>query len=125
MFRGGFMAGFVCIGTLAAFGMLCALWLIYGFCCGKPEGTVLILSRGQQGLIRRCLWLREMGLLRCPMVLIDPELDEMDTHWILSRGVEIWKTFPDGEADGTGVRTHGTGTGDSSGCHQRGGVSEL
>ena len=119
------MAGFVCIGTLAAFGLVCVLWLIYGLCCVKAEGTLVILGGAGQGLIRRCLWLREMGLLSCPMVLIDPELDEMDGLWLRSRGVEIWRTSPLGEADDTGEKKYGTGTGDPSGRHQRGGVSEL
>ena len=119
------MAGFVCIGTLAAFGLLCVLWLIYGLCCGKPEGSLLIISRGEQGLLRRCLWLREMGLLSCPMALVDPELNEMDELWVKSRGVEIWRTSRLGEAEDIGERTYGPGTGDSSGRHQCGGVSEL
>ena len=119
------MAGLVCIGTLAAFGLLCVLWLIYGLCCGKPEGSVLICSGGEQGLIRRCLWLREMGLLSCPMVLINPELDEMDVLWLKSKGIEIWSAFPLGKADNIGEKKYGAGTGDPSGCHQCGGVSEL
>ena len=118
------MAGFVCIGTLAAFGLLCGLWLIYGICCGKPEGLLLICGNGEPGLIRRCLWLREMGLLSCPMVLIDPDLDEMDELWVKSRNVEIWRTSHLRETKNTGDR-YGTGTGDPSGCHQCGGIPEL
>ena len=125
MFRGGFMAGNVCIGALAAFGLLCVLWLIYGSCCGKTEGALLVVSRGGRGLVRQCLWLREMGLLTCPMVLIDPELDELDAHWAIARGVEIWRTSRFGEAEDIGERTYGAGTGDPTGRHQRGGVSEL
>ena len=125
MFRGGCMAGFVCIGALAAFGVVCVLWTIYGLCCGKPDGTLLILSRGNQGLLRRCLWLREMGFLTCPMVLVDPDLDALDELWVMSRGVEIWRTSCLGEVCDTGDKKYGAGTGDSSGCHQCGGVSEL
>lgn len=119
------MAGLVCIGALAAFGLLCVLWLVYGICCGKPEGSVLICSGEQQGLIRRCMLLREMGLLSCRMVLIDPELDEMDEYWVTSRGVKIWRTSSLEKAEDIGERTYGAGTGDPTGRHQRGSVSEL
>ena len=119
------MAGFVWVGVLAAFGAVSALWIAYGLCCGKPVGKLLILSDGKKGLIRRLLWLREIGLLSCPMVLIDPNLDEMDAMWVLSRGVEIWNTSRLGEADDIGERIYGAGTGDPTGRHQRGGVSEL
>jgi len=119
------MTGFVWVGALAAFGAVSALWLVYGLCCGKPVGRLLIVSNGQKGLIRRLLWLREVGLLSCPMVLIDPELDELDEYWITSRGVEVWKTAPWMEAENIGERIYGAGTGDPTGRHQCGGVSEL
>ena len=122
---GGCVALLICIGTLAAFGLLSALWLIYGLCCGKASGSLVIICGRGHGLLRRCLWLREMGLLRCRMAVVAPDLDAVDVLWLRQHGIEIWK--PAGLPVGydIGDKRYGAGTGNSPGCHQCGGVSEL
>ena len=125
IFRGEEMAGFVIIGGLAAFGLLCMLWMIYGMCCGKCEGKLLIVSAEGKGLLRRCLWLKEMGLLDCPMEVCIREIDPMDAVWLQMHGIEIWMPGQIGAGTETGAKEHGAGTGNSPGCHQRGGVPEL
>ena len=119
------MALYVCIGMLAAFGLVWVLWLIYGMCCGKPDGLLLIVSGRGQGLIRRCLWLRELGLLRSRMAVISPELDAVEIWWLRQYGIEIWPSQDLTEGYGTGEKRYGAGTGNPPGCHQCGGISEL
>lgn len=119
------MAGYVIIGALAAFGLLCAVWLVYGLCCGSSSGRILLLECGDFGVIRRCLWLREMGLLRCPLAVWEPELSMAEEIWLEHHGIEIWKPSRLGEVWETGAKEHGAGAGDTPGRHQCGGVSEL
>ena len=63
---------YVLLGLLAAFGLLCALWALFGcFLPGSCRCTLILRCRAQEenGLLRRLLWLRELGLLRCRIVL--------------------------------------------------------
>ena len=119
------MALYVCVGMLAAFGLLCFLWMIYGMCCGKTRGTLVILAHRGHGLLRRCLWLRQMGLLRCKMAVIAGELDAVDIRWLHQNGIEIWISGSLPEGCDTGEKKYGAGTGNPPGRHQCGGVSEL
>lgn len=116
---------FVMVGTLAAIGLISVLWLIYGLCCGRPEGCLVIVSRPGHGLLHRCLWLREMGLLRCRMAVVAHDLDAVDVWWLRQHGMEIWTSGELPEECVTGDKKYGAGTGNSPGSHQRGGVSEL
>ncbi len=72
------MAGFVILGMLAAFGALCAIWILAGTLLPRPKGGVLVYTaRGQEErILRRYCWLRDLGLLRCPLVLLDSRLPE-------------------------------------------------
>ncbi len=66
------MAGFVIIGVLAAFGTLCALWVLFGFLLPRPRGCRLVYfcDGREESVLRRYFWLRDLGFLRCPLVLI-------------------------------------------------------
>ncbi len=73
------MIGFVILGTLAAFGALCAVWALWGLLLPGARGGVLVClccRGGEEAMVRRYGWLRDLGLLRCPMVLLDSSLAE-------------------------------------------------
>ncbi len=72
------VVGFVMIGMLAAFGALCAAWMLFGFLLPGAKGGVLVcLCKGrEEAVIRRYLWLHGAGLLTCPLVLLDSRLPQ-------------------------------------------------
>ena len=67
------MLWYVIIGFLAAFGALCALWVLLGawLTDAAPCRTVLFPAPGREGAAaRRVLWLRELGLLKGRLTLV-------------------------------------------------------
>ena len=89
------MVWYLCMGVLAAFGALCALWACFGFLLpGGAGGAVVCMCRpgGRElALVRRCRWLRELGLLRSPVLLVDCGLEPWEREALaqMGRGVEI------------------------------------
>lgn len=62
------MIWYVILGLLAAFGLFCAMWAAFGFFLpGSEKCTLVVLCHPRQepALLRRLLWLRGLGLLRC------------------------------------------------------------
>jgi len=88
------MAGYVLIGALAAFGLLCVIWVGYGFFLPKAVGGVIVypgkLTEQGMNFTLRCIWLREMGLLNCPLIAVDCALTEGERIWLISHGIEIY-----------------------------------
>ena len=104
------MVWYVILGMLAAFGTLCILWILLGFLLpGSGRGIIVCLCREEDAvhLQRRGCWLRDLGLIRSP-VLITSDPQEMQ-----ERLLREWTKFD------------AAGNGDPSRNHQRGGVSEL
>lgn len=67
----------IVLGVLAAFGLLCALWALFGWCFGSDRGGILLcLCRGKEHphLLTRYRLLHRFGLLRCPLILVDSPL---------------------------------------------------
>ena len=63
---------YVLLGLLAAFGLFCVLWVIFGFLLpGSRRCTVILLCNpsDEAAMLSRLLWLREMSLLRCKVLL--------------------------------------------------------
>ena len=81
------MGGFIVLGALAAFGLVCALWVLIGLLLPKRGGTVIWLGDDALTAAQRHLWLREMGLTRDQLIL--PERENLDREWFSSRGIEI------------------------------------
>ena len=73
--------------TLAAFGTLSALWALFGFLLPAQRGAAAVClcrSGGQEEpVIRRYLWLWNMGLVRCPLLLVDCGLTEKERTRLL------------------------------------------
>ena len=66
------MIWYVILGALAAYGLLCLLWVLLGpSMMGKSRCTMLVLCQPEQEpqILYRLLWLRETGLLRCNLML--------------------------------------------------------
>lgn len=113
------MAEMVLLGALAAFGALCAVWLLLASRLpGDREGLMICFWRdsaaGRGFVIRwRLQW--DLGLLRGKLAVVDLGLTEEDRVFLArwGRNVEIWE------------REDGTGTGNYSGRDQRRGLSEL
>ena len=85
------MAGFVVIGTLAAFGLLCMLWALFGwiFSCGKGGFIVCLCRRdgAQEAFLQRVRLLRQLGLLKAPVVLVGTPQPVWD--WIKKEDFEL------------------------------------
>lgn len=72
------MAGYVILGVLAAFGALCILWLLCGLLLPRPRGGRLVYfapNTNEELVLRRYFWLRDLGFVRCVLVLVDSRLD--------------------------------------------------
>ena len=67
------MLWYVIIGFLAAFGALCALWVLLGawLTDAAPCCVVLFPAPGrEEAAVRRFLWLRELGLIKGRLILV-------------------------------------------------------
>ncbi len=120
------MAIYILIGMLAAIGALSVLWVFFGgLLPGAKGGAVVCLGWPEEGILHRYRWLRDLGLIHCPLIVVTEEpLDgEMQP---LSCGMEIcspdalWQRLERERTD-----LDGTGNGDSPGRGQRRGISEL
>lgn len=124
------MGWYIIIGGLAAYGLLCLAWAVCGRLFPAGEEGVLILPElpedSRWPFVARYLWLRDLGLIRCPLVVADSGLNTQQRQWLEAKGIEICK--PEALPAGFGIgaeKRDGTGNGDSSGHHRRGGVPEL
>ena len=111
------MAGYVILGLLSAFGAWCALWTAFGWLLPEDKGgAVVYVGRPEPEQLARIRWLKSLGLLKSP-VLIVAEGGEVprDTE-ICSREALLSRLEREKE------RVDGTGNGDHSGHHQCGGV---
>ena len=96
------MIWYVLLGLLAAFGLLCALWVLLGiWLTGSRRCTVVLLcgAEAEAALLRRLLWLRESGLLRCGILLSGRGLTEAQRRHIQKKypAVEFYHLQTPGE----------------------------
>lgn len=87
------MGDMIVLIVLAAFGVLCALWALFGFLLPGQRGAVMVcLCRGgghEDALIRRHRWLRDLGIVRCPLLLVDCGLTDAERYRLEKPDVEI------------------------------------
>ena len=78
------MAGYIVLGTLAAFGLVSELWVLYGglYAPARPGVT-------EDSFARRYLWLRELGLLREELTMVDFGISDAERDWLAERGVTV------------------------------------
>ena len=74
------VVGYIVLGTLAAFGLVSALWVLYGFLLPINRGGGLYAPARpgvtEDSFARRYLWLRELGLMRCGVAVVDCGMSE-------------------------------------------------
>lgn len=89
------MANWIILSVLAAFGALCVLWALFGFLLPGQRGAVVVClcrpGHREEAVIRHYGWLRGLGLLRAPLLLIDDGLTEEEQARLLCcrQGVTI------------------------------------
>ncbi len=85
------MIGWVILAFLAAFGLFCAVWAAAGiFLPPCREGWLLCPGRGDvPSFAYLYLWLRGMGLLSCPLAVLDLGLSEEARQFLEEKGIEI------------------------------------
>ena len=87
------MAGYVLVGTLAAFGIFCGIWAAFGWLLPGGKGGWMVCRGGpgflERSFIRRYVFLWEMGLVRCGLVVVDQGLSEPDIRWLQNTGGRI------------------------------------
>lgn len=115
------MVGYIILGTLAAFGLLSALWALFGWLLPGCKGCALVCyGLPDEGTIARTAWLRSLGLLECPLLIVAEAVQNQPAGTEICSPEEL---LPRLERERNEV--HGTGNGDHSGRHQRRDISEL
>lgn len=86
------MAGYFLLAVLAAFGVLSVLWALFGWLLPVcREGWLLYPGRtGKLPFVYLYLWLRGMGLVKCPLILADFGLGEKERERLREKGIEIY-----------------------------------
>lgn len=121
------MAFAICIAALAAFGAFSVFWCIFGWLLPKTGGVLLCMEdRDIHMLARRYLWLRDLGVISCPCIVLDTGLDGPERAWLEDHGIEICSREALPARLGIGEKKlDGTGNGDPTGRDQRRGLPEL
>ena len=114
------MVGYVIVGMLAAFGAFSALWAAFGWLLPGVRGCALVcFGVPEEGTLHTVKWLKGLGLISCPLLIVAEEGKERPDAEICS-GEELLSRL-----EMERKRFDGTGNGDHSGHHQHGGVPEL
>ena len=115
------MLGYFVVGVLCAFGVLSVLWAGFGWVLPRADGCALVcFGMPDEGVLWRVQWLRSLGLLDCPLIVVAEE-GERGLPGTEICGREELLARLEWEKN----RFDGTGNGDHTGRHQRRGISEL
>ena len=85
----------ILMGVLAAFGFACALWALAGWLLpgGRGSTAVCLCRPGLKEMptVRRLCWLRDVGLYRGAVLLVDCGLSEKERQHLsrMGRGIEF------------------------------------
>ena len=124
------MIWYVLMGFFAAFGVLCAGWILFGlYLPGTVRCTVVArCPKGKEiAMIRRFCRFWDLGLTRATLVVLDSCLSQSQ-QMLICKQYPMIRFYSRGR--GTADRERGRvpneqRTGDSPGNHRSGGVSEL
>ena len=85
------MAGYAVAAFFAAVGLLSVLWCLFGWMLPACREGILIYRGvpGQWGFVPLYLWLRNLGLVRCPMLVVAEALEERQRMWLAQREIEV------------------------------------
>ena len=115
------MLGYFVIGTLAAFGLMSALWALFGWLLPDGRGCVLVCyGQPDEGILARAGWLRSLGLLKVPLLVV---AERADLHCPDTEICSREELLPRLERERK--RFDGSGNGDHPGRGQCRGISEL
>ena len=117
------MAGCWILAFLAAAGLLAILWAALGWILPAGQGCALVcMDEPDEGIRARYRWLRDLGLLNCPLLTVKEEEEDCPagSDAEIVRPEEL---IPRLEQERRII--NGTGNGDPPGRHRRRGVSEL
>ncbi len=90
------MGWYLLVGALAAFGSLCALWALLGWLLPGGRGLTAVCfcgpGLGQLPALRRWCWLRDLGLIRGKLLIVDCGISEKERKILaqMGAGIEIW-----------------------------------
>ena len=122
----------LCVAVMAAFGFLCMLWALLGWRMPESREGILVCFATpgfpERGFLRRYLFLRDIGLLDCPLLVVDRGLSAPERRKLeqLRWGIELCGLEDLSERlELERNRIDGTGNGNHPGRDQRRGVSEL
>ena len=93
------MGLYVVLGALAAFGLLCALWVVFGgLLTGASLRGLCFCSSLEEGLAaaRRWRWLWNAGVVSLPLILVDQGLPPADRE--ILQGIGPWIEICDGNS---------------------------
>ena len=121
------MGGYVILGTLAAMGLMSLIWVFAGALIPGAKGGIVVCPQWPgESFLWRYRWLRDIGLLQCPVIVVTENTDGENTKRLCGCDIELCSP------DALGQRLErerkyldGTGNGDPPGRHQRRGISEL
>ena len=112
------------ITTLAAWGLLCALWAMLGWLLPGSRPVKLILcAPTPPEVLGRLRWLDQWGLLRCRLTVVGDFPPELPAQYEDVEFCTLAELTAMQEAERREI--DGNGNGDPPGRHQRRGVSEL
>ena len=111
----------ILLAILAAFGLMSLGWVLFGWLLPSGKGCALVCyGEPDVGILSRYLWLWGMGFFRCPLIAVGEDLLCSHSAMEICAGEDLVNRL-----EMERERFHGTGNGDSSGHHQRRGISEL
>ena len=115
-----YLLWYFAVGTLAAFGALCTILTVLGWLLPAGEGCAIVcFGQPDEEILARSKWLREMGFLPLPLIIVEGTGKRLPGVEYCSREELVFRL----ERERIGI--HGTGNGNSAGHHQCGGVPEL
>ena len=115
------MAGSVILGTLAAFGLLAVLWVLFGLLLPGGTGCVVVCYGAPEPEIFAVFkWLKSFGVLKCPLIAVTEVEDSLPDGMERCLPEQLLRRLTE-ERD----RFDGTGIGDLTGRGQRRDLSEL
>lgn len=123
------MFWYILMGFLAAFGALCALWVLFGLLLPgsiRCHTAIFCPKNREIAVIRRFCRLRELGLTRSDLTVLDSSLNGTQQRYIQRKYPYI--KFSTRQAWLAGQGKEGpfiAGTGDFTGNHRGGGIPEL
>lgn len=115
------------VAVLTAIGLLSVLWAALGWLIPAcSHGWLVCPGRGDAfPLVGVFLWLRSLGIVRCPLIVVDMGLDSQERAYLSRQGIEICSLAELPDRLRIGENAIDGRDGDCPGGSQRCGIPEL